>query len=195
MTLKWDGRECWAVVLGARSGFGAAAAKAWARQGFGIIGVHLDLRATKADAEAVRDEIAGMGVPVHFFNTNAADDAKREQIRHELHEPYRSLLGHFRHEVGHYYWDRLIRDTHWLEPFRELFGDERQDYAAAIKANYDSGPPAGWRERHISAYASSHPWEDWAETWAHYLHIVDSLDTAIAVNTAPVAAASASRLP
>jgi enoyl-[acyl-carrier protein] reductase III len=80
MTLKWDGRECWAVVLGASSGFGAAVAKAWARAGFGIIGVHLDLRATRADAQAVRDEIAEIGVPVHFFNTNAADDAKREKV-------------------------------------------------------------------------------------------------------------------
>ena len=80
MTLKWDGRECWAVVLGASSGFGAAAAKAWALAGFGIIGVHLDMRATKTDAEAVRDEIADLGVPVHFFNTNAADDAKREKV-------------------------------------------------------------------------------------------------------------------
>lgn len=80
MALKWDGRECWAVVLGASSGFGAATAKAWAGAGFGIIGVHLDMRATRAHAEAVRDEIAGLGVPVHFFNSNAADDAKREKV-------------------------------------------------------------------------------------------------------------------
>ena len=80
MTLKWDGRECWALVLGASSGFGAAAAKAWAREGFGIIGVHLDMRATRAAAEAVRDEIAELGVPVVFHNTNAADDAKREKV-------------------------------------------------------------------------------------------------------------------
>ncbi len=80
MSLKWDGRECWALVLGASSGFGAAAAKAWARAGFGIVGVHLDMRATKADAEAVRDEIAEIGVPVVFHNTNAADDAKREKV-------------------------------------------------------------------------------------------------------------------
>jgi NAD(P)-dependent dehydrogenase (short-subunit alcohol dehydrogenase family) len=80
MTLKWDGRECWAVVLGASSGFGAATARAWAAAGFGIIGVHLDMRSTKAAADAVRDEIAGMGVPVHFHNTNAADDVKREQV-------------------------------------------------------------------------------------------------------------------
>ena len=80
MSLKWDGRECWALVLGASSGFGAAAAKAWAKAGFGIVGVHLDMRATKADAAAVRDEIAEMGVPVVFHNTNAADDAKREKV-------------------------------------------------------------------------------------------------------------------
>jgi hypothetical protein len=114
------------------------------------------------------------------INIEEADDAIREKIRNELHEPYRTLLGHFRHEIGHYYWDRLIRDSSWLAPFRGLFGDERQDYAEAIRANYEHGPPADWSQRHISAYASSHPWEDWAETWAHYLHIIDSLDTALA---------------
>ncbi len=114
------------------------------------------------------------------INIEEADDAIREKIRTELHEPYRTLLGHLRHEIGHYYWDRLISHSAWLEPFRELFGDEREDYAAAISANYEQGPPADWPERHISAYASSHPWEDWAETWAHYLHIVDSLETAMA---------------
>jgi hypothetical protein len=113
------------------------------------------------------------------INVEEADDAKRERIRHELHEPYRTLLGHFRHEVGHYYWDRLVRNTAWLERFRELFGDERADYAAALKANYENGPPVDWANRHISSYASTHPWEDWAETWAHYLHVVDSLDTAL----------------
>ena len=114
------------------------------------------------------------------LNIEEADDAVRAQIRTELHEPYRTLLGHLRHEIGHYYWDRLVRDSRWLEPFRALFGDERADYAAAIKANYDNGPPAHWRDQYISAYASSHPWEDWAETWAHHLHILDSLDTAVA---------------
>ena len=113
------------------------------------------------------------------LNVEEADDAKREQIRNELHEPYRTLLGHFRHEIGHYYWDRLVAGTEWLERFRELFGDEQADYAAALKANYDNGPPADWRDRHISSYASTHPWEDWAETWAHFMHIQDSLDTAM----------------
>jgi hypothetical protein len=113
------------------------------------------------------------------LNVEEADDAKREKIRHDLHEPYRTLLGHFRHEVGHYYWDRLARDSRWLEPFRKLFGDERADYAAALKANYDNGPSADWADRFISSYAATHPWEDWAETWAHYLHLVDSLGTAL----------------
>ncbi|HMO64235.1 MAG TPA: putative zinc-binding metallopeptidase [Verrucomicrobiota bacterium] len=113
------------------------------------------------------------------INVEEADDAVREKIRVGLREPYRTLLGHFRHEVGHYYWDRLVAGTPWLEPFREVFGDERADYAAALKRNYEQGPAPDWSQRHVSAYASVHPWEDWAETWAHYLHIVDSLQTAL----------------
>ncbi len=124
--------------------------------------------------------LTGHADGVITLNAEEADDAKREALRTELHEPYRTLVGHFRHEIGHYYWDRLVQDTPWLGPFRTLFGDERADYAAALKSNYDKGPPPDWAESYISAYASAHPWEDWAETWAHYLHIVDSLDTAIA---------------
>ena len=75
------------------------------------------------------------------LNVEEADDVKREKIRHDLHEPYRTLLGHFRHEVGHYYWDRLVRDSRWLAPFRELFGDERAGYAEALQRNYEVGPP------------------------------------------------------
>ena len=113
------------------------------------------------------------------LNIEEADDSFREGVRNRMHEPYRTLLGHFRHEIGHYYWDRLIAGTPWHEKFRELFGDERQDYAAALKRNYEQGPPANWADQHISSYASVHPWEDWAECWAHYLHVVDSLDTAL----------------
>ena len=108
-----------------------------------------------------------------------ADDARREALRAALREPYRTLLGHCRHEVGHYYWDRLIRDTPWLGDYRALFGDERQDYAGALRRNYEQGPPADWAQRFVSSYASCHPWEDWAETWAHYLHMTDTLDTAL----------------
>jgi hypothetical protein len=97
-----------------------------------------------------------------------------------MHEPYRTLLGHFRHEIGHYYWYRLLQSTSRLDAFRELFGDDRADYAAALQNHYEQGAPADWQSRFISAYASSHPWEDWAETWAHYLHMTDTLETAAA---------------
>jgi hypothetical protein len=123
--------------------------------------------------------LTGHANGVITLNVEEADDAKREKIRQDLHEPYRTLLGHFRHEIGHYYWERLVARTVWHEPYRKLFGDERADYAAALKANYESGPPADWPNRHISSYASAHPWEDWAETWAHFLHLYDALDTAL----------------
>jgi hypothetical protein len=113
------------------------------------------------------------------INIEEADDSVRERVRQQMREPYRTILGHLRHEVGHYYWDRLIAGTPWLEDFRQLFGDEEQDYAAALERNYQNGPLPGWNQQHVSAYASTHPWEDWAETWAHYLHMVDTLDTAL----------------
>ncbi|WP_321814888.1 MULTISPECIES: putative zinc-binding metallopeptidase [unclassified Paraburkholderia] len=118
------------------------------------------------------------------MNIAEADDAHRESTRVSLHEPYRTLLGHFRHEVGHYYFDRLVAETRWIEPFRQCFGDERADYAAALATHYANGPAPDWTGRHVSAYASVHPWEDWAETWAHYLHLVDTLDTAAACGVA-----------
>ncbi|HRQ48805.1 MAG TPA: putative zinc-binding metallopeptidase, partial [Rhodocyclaceae bacterium] len=111
-------------------------------------------------------------------NVAEADPAQRERMRGRMAEPYRTILGHFRHESGHYYWDRLIRDGHWLDAWRNLFGDEQLDYAQALEHHYRYGPPLHWGQRFISAYASSHPWEDWAESWAHYLHIVDTLETA-----------------
>lgn len=113
------------------------------------------------------------------LNIDEADDAKREAARQAMREPYRTLLGHFRHEVGHYYWDRLVAGTPWLDGFHALFGDETEDYAASLQRNYEQGPPADWRQRFVSAYASTHPWEDWAECWAHYLHMRDAIDTAL----------------
>jgi hypothetical protein len=112
------------------------------------------------------------------INIDESDPVERERNRHALHEPYRTLLGHFRHESGHYYWERLVRDSDFLKGFREMFGDERQDYAAALQRHYDQGPPDDWQGGFVSSYATAHPWEDWAETWAHYLHMVDLLDTA-----------------
>ena len=109
-----------------------------------------------------------------------ADDAAREYRRTLLNEPYRTLLGHFRHEIGHYFWDLLIAGQPAHGEFRALFGDETADYAAALKTYYDTGAPSGWQATHISAYATAHPWEDWAETWAHYLHIVYTTEMAAA---------------
>jgi len=108
------------------------------------------------------------------------DDGYREALRVRLAEPYRTLLGHFRHEVGHWYWDVLVDGTPALEPFRELFGDERADYGRALQEHYASPAPPAWEEWHVSVYATAHPWEDWAETFAHYLHIRDSLQSAAA---------------
>ena len=111
-------------------------------------------------------------------NIAEADEDEREHRRLAMHEPYRTLVGHLRHESGHFYWDRLIANSPNLIQFRELFGDETLDYEVALEAHYKQGPPAEWSERNVTAYASSHPWEDWAETWAHYLHIMDTLETA-----------------
>jgi hypothetical protein len=109
-----------------------------------------------------------------------SDDPHREQIRQEMGEPYRTMLGHLRHETGHYYWSVLVEQVGRLDEFRALFGDEQADYGAALTRHYNEGPPAGWADRHVSAYATMHPWEDWAETFAHYLHIRDTLQTAAA---------------
>ncbi|HEX3988268.1 MAG TPA: putative zinc-binding metallopeptidase, partial [Verrucomicrobiae bacterium] len=111
-------------------------------------------------------------------NIAEADDVDRERRRVSLHEPYRTLVGHFRHEVGHYYWDRLIANSPHLGQWRALFGDESRSYAEALLMYYNQGAAADWQMNYVSAYASSHPWEDWAETWAHYLHIVDTMETA-----------------
>jgi hypothetical protein len=112
------------------------------------------------------------------LNIVEADDAAREKMRLGMGEPYRTLLGHFRHETGHYYWDRLVLNSKFLEPYRQLFGDERQSYEDAMKKYYANGAPADWQENYISAYSTMHPWEDWAESWAHYLHIQDTLEVA-----------------
>src|SRR4029078_4340878 len=114
------------------------------------------------------------------LNIAEADDPEREKRRQALHEPYRTLLGHFRHEIGHYYWDRLIAGSQRLEAFRVHFGDEREDYAQALQRHYEQGPPPNWQQRFVTTYASSHAWEDWAETWAHYVHMADTLETAAA---------------
>ncbi len=127
------------------------------------------------DAERV---MTGHDNGVITVNIAEADDVYRERQRTLQHEPYRTLLGHFRHESGHYYWDRLIAEGPHLQGFRQLFGDEQQDYPRCLRRHYDQGPPQNWQENFISAYATAHPWEDWAECWAHYLHMLDALETA-----------------
>jgi len=112
------------------------------------------------------------------INLAEADDSERERRRRQMGEPYRTLLGHFRHEIAHYYWDRLIADSPHLSEFRRIFGDERQDYDQALQSYYARGAPYDWSEHFISAYASAHPWEDFAETWAHFFHMIDTLETA-----------------
>ncbi len=114
-----------------------------------------------------------------------ADDATRESRRMQMGEDYRTLLGHFRHEVGHYYWDRLVAEGNRLESFREKFGDERADYQQALSDHYARPPGHPWQDQFISNYASSHPWEDWAETFAHFLHMTDLLETSRAVGLLP----------
>ncbi len=112
------------------------------------------------------------------INLSEAVPSAREEMRELLNEQYRTLLGHFRHEIGHYYWSRTVEPTAWLDTMRNAFGDERADYAQALERYYAEGPPPDWSQHYISAYASAHPWEDWAETWAHYLHMIDTLETA-----------------
>jgi hypothetical protein len=142
-----------------------------------VNGIAFDFKADENKAGGKR-LLTGHDNGVITLNIAEADDAVREMARKNMDEVYRTLLGHFRHEIGHYYWDQLIRDTTRLSKFRNLFGDETYDYAEALKQHYNKPHTDSWKDNFISSYASSHPWEDWAETWAHYLHIVDTMETA-----------------
>jgi len=123
--------------------------------------------------------LTGHNNGVITINLAEADEVARARMREQLQERYRTLLGHFRHEIGHHYWDRLVRDApETLAHFRQLFGDERRDYQGALQLHYQNGPPLGWEMHYLSSYASMHPWEDWAECWAHYMHMIDTLETA-----------------
>jgi hypothetical protein len=139
-------------------------------------GLAFEFKADTFDAPVLTGHATGLIT----VNIAEADDAERERRRTSLHEPFRTLAGHMRHESGHYYWDRLVADRGTHEAFRRVFGDERPDYGTALNTYYAQGPRADWQGGYISAYASAHPLEDWAETWAHYLHMVDTLETTAA---------------
>ena len=112
------------------------------------------------------------------INIAEADDPFREKMRQQMGEAYRTVLGHFRHEIGHYFEMRLVDGSPRVPEFRKLFGDESADYQAALDRHYKQGAPPDWPQRFVSQYASMHPYEDFAETWAHYLHMVETLETA-----------------
>lgn len=155
-----------------------------------VDGLAFDLLST-SEAAAADHVVIGHEDGVITIDLAESDDAHREQVRARLDEPYRTMLGHLRHEVGHYYEWQLVRGEERMARCRELFGDETADYQAAVDRHYREGPPADWTERFISTYASMHPFEDFAETWAHYLHICDTIETAAEfglTTVAPVAA-------
>lgn len=167
-----------------------------------LLGLGLPLIPKQVDPRGLQFSFVAEGTTGHTDGVIAINIAEarpdhREHVRESLGETYRTLLGHFRHESGHYYWQRLIAPA--PDAFRARFGDERQDYAAAQQRHYQDGPAADWRAHYVSAYASMHPWEDWSETWAHYLHMIDTLETARSYGLAlrppqPIAPVSARKL-
>ncbi len=140
-----------------------------------ISGIAFDFMVDLSPEEKV---MTGHDLGVITLNVDEADEAERTKHQLDLGEKYRTLLGHFRHEIGHYYWDQLIQNSPLLTDFRRIFGDETYDYDQALLNYYSAIPAADWQNRFISVYASSHPWEDWAESWAHYMHLMDTLETA-----------------
>jgi hypothetical protein len=144
-------------------------------------GLAFDFLSPRAEGSAAAPAVlTGHAGGLITLSVAEADDLERERQRKSMAEPYRTLLGHFRHEIAHYYWDHLVANSPALEEFRQLFGDERKDYQGALQRYYAMGPAPAWSERFVTAYASAHPWEDFAETWAHYFHMVDTLETAAA---------------
>ncbi len=146
----------------------------WRRDG----GLAFDLLSSYTTGEKIIIGHAGGVITIDLVESL---DDYRESLRVRLGEPYRTMLGHFRHEVGHYYQHVLVETgsgaTEYLDDCRTLFGDERAGYSDAIARHYKFGAPDGWEETYISEYATMHPWEDFAECFAHYLHITDTIDT------------------
>ena len=150
-------------------------------------GLAFDLLSSNGD----EDVVIGHENGVITIDLAEGDAAYREKVRVDLDEPYRTMLGHFRHESGHYFEWQLVRGDERMARCRELFGDESADYQSAIDRHYAEGPPADWEDSFLSTYASMHPFEDFAETWAHYLHICDTVESASEFGLAPVASIAA----
>lgn len=131
-----------------------------------------------ADVSPEKRVVTSHNNGVITVNIEEADEAERVRNKRDLGEKYRTLLGHFRHEIGHYYWDVLIKNKPYHIRFQQLFGDENMNYNEALKTYYQNGAPTEWSNYFISPYAASHPWEDWAESWSHYMHLMDTLETA-----------------
>ncbi len=153
---------------------GSLGLEVWSKEKDPTTGLAFEVRSPVGDDKVLTGHDAG----VITLNLDEADPVLREKQRCELGEAYRTILGHLRHEIGHYFFDRLIVDDGKETEFRSLFGDERADYAQALGQHYENGPKPNWAEEYISPYAASHPWEDWAETWAHYLHAYAVAETA-----------------
>jgi hypothetical protein len=142
-------------------------------------GLAFDFLSDESDNQDQTGILTGHVNGLITINIAEADSVHREKTREQMAEPYRTLIGHFRHEIGHYYWEQLVRPSDVdLQHFRDLFGDEGVNYTDHLQQYHHAGAPENWREGFVSAYATAHPWEDWAETWAHYFHIVDTLETA-----------------
>ena len=153
-------------------------------------GLAFDIVSTTLDPAATTGHLSG----VITVSLEEADDTWRQINRQQLGEASRTLLGHFRHESGHYLWYRCLSRLDWDHPwrmaFREVFGNEALPYSEGLARHYQYGPPSDWQQNYISAYSASHPWEDWAESWAHYLQMVDGIETCeqLSIRAEPAAA-------
>lgn len=154
-------------------------------QAYPLIFDFLEDQRTNPDV-AETQVLSGHASGVITLNVAEADSDYREATRAAMNEPYRTLLGHFRHEIGHFYWQSLVAcDADKLAAFRQCFGDENRDYQQSLDGYYQQGADSNWQGQYISAYASSHPLEDWAESWAHYMHMSETLETALAFQLIP----------
>lgn len=135
-------------------------------------------------AEGLTPVAMGHAEGVVTISVAEADPVVRATRRQALDEPYRTMVGHMRHEISHMLWWRLSLREDFLDAFRAMFGDERADYSAALQHHYHNGPPSGWQQQYLTSYASAHPHEDWAETAAHLLHLTDITDSFVAAGLA-----------